>query len=57
LLAASRRLSTSSTTPPRMPSCAVSAGWLNAERERSAEIEEGTPRAEREIQLEPRVAP
>lgn len=27
---------------------------LNAERERSAEIEEGTPRAEREIQLEPR---
>lgn len=30
---------------------------LNAERERSAEIEEGTPRAEREIQLEPRAAP
>jgi membrane protein len=30
---------------------------LNAERERSAEIEEGQPRAEREIQLEPRVAP
>jgi membrane protein len=30
---------------------------LNAERERSAEIEEGTPRAEREIQLEPRSAP
>lgn len=30
---------------------------LNAERERSAEIEEGTPRAEREIQLEPRVVP
>ncbi len=30
---------------------------LNAERERSAEIEEGTPRAEREIQLEPRVEP
>jgi membrane protein len=28
---------------------------LNAERERSAEIEEGVPRAEREIQLEPRV--
>jgi membrane protein len=27
---------------------------LNAERERSAEIEEGRPRAEREIQLEPR---
>jgi membrane protein len=27
---------------------------LNAERERSAEIEEGVPRAEREIQLEPR---
>ncbi|MDX6609393.1 MAG: rane protein [Solirubrobacterales bacterium] len=30
---------------------------LNAERERSAEIEEGLPRAEREIQLEPREAP
>ena len=30
---------------------------LNAERERSAEIEEGTPRAEREIQLEPRDTP
>jgi membrane protein len=30
---------------------------LNAERERSAEIEEGTPRAEREIQLEPRADP
>jgi membrane protein len=30
---------------------------LNAERERSAEIEEGTPRAETEIQLEPRAAP
>ncbi len=30
---------------------------LNAERERSAEIEEGTPRAEHEIQLEPRAAP
>jgi membrane protein len=30
---------------------------LNAERERSTEIEEGTPRAEREIQLEPRAAP
>ena len=30
---------------------------LNAERERSAEIEEGTPQAEREIQLEPRAAP
>jgi membrane protein len=30
---------------------------LNAERERSAEIEEGQPRAEREIQLEPRAAP
>ncbi len=30
---------------------------LNAERERSAEIEEGTPRAEREIQLEPRATP
>jgi membrane protein len=29
---------------------------LNAERERSAEIEEGTPRAEQEIQLEPRQA-
>jgi membrane protein len=30
---------------------------LNAERERSAEIEEGTPRAEQEIQLEPRATP
>jgi len=30
---------------------------LNAERERSAEIEEGVPRAEREIQLEPRDDP
>jgi len=30
---------------------------LNAERERSVEIEEGRPRAEREIQLEPRVEP
>jgi membrane protein len=30
---------------------------LNAERERSAEIEEGTPQAESEIQLEPRAAP
>jgi len=30
---------------------------LNAERERSAEIEEGRPRAEREIQLEPRSEP
>ncbi len=30
---------------------------LNAERERSAEIEEGTPRAEQEIQLEPRAVP
>ncbi len=30
---------------------------LNAERERSAEIEEGLPRAEQEIQLEPRNAP
>ena len=30
---------------------------LNAERERSAEFEEGTPRAEREIQLEPRDTP
>jgi membrane protein len=30
---------------------------LNAERERSAEIEEGRPRAEREIQLEPRARP
>jgi membrane protein len=30
---------------------------LNAERERSREIEEGRPRAEREIQLEPRDAP
>jgi membrane protein len=30
---------------------------LNAERERSAEIEEGLPRAEKEIQLEPRDEP
>jgi membrane protein len=30
---------------------------LNAERERSIEIEEGKPRAEREIQLEPRSEP
>lgn len=30
---------------------------LNAERERSAEIEEGLPRAEQEIQLEPRDEP
>ena len=30
---------------------------LNAERERSVEIEEGRPRAEREIQLEPRAEP
>jgi membrane protein len=30
---------------------------LNAERERSIEIERGTPRAEREIQLEPRSEP
>ena len=30
---------------------------LNAERERGAEFEEGTPRAEREIQLEPRDTP
>jgi membrane protein len=30
---------------------------LNAERERSAEIEEGQPRAEKEIQLEPRDEP
>jgi membrane protein len=30
---------------------------MNAERERSAEIEEGKPRAEKEIQLEPRVEP
>ena len=30
---------------------------LNAERERSAEIEEGRPRAEQEIQLEPRDEP
>ena len=30
---------------------------LNAERERSVEIEEGTPRAEQEIQLEPRTEP
>jgi membrane protein len=30
---------------------------LNAERERSLEIDEGVPRAEREIQLEPRTEP
>jgi membrane protein len=30
---------------------------LNAERERSLEIEEGVPRADREIQLEPRSEP
>ena len=30
---------------------------LNSERERSAELEEGVPRAEREIQLEPRTEP
>jgi membrane protein len=30
---------------------------LNAERERSLELEEGVPRAEREIQLEPRATP
>jgi membrane protein len=30
---------------------------LNAERERSRELEEGVPRAEREIQLEPRAEP
>jgi membrane protein len=30
---------------------------LNAERERSAELDEGRPRAEKEIQLEPRAAP
>jgi len=30
---------------------------LNSERERSAEIEEGVPRAERELQLEPRAEP
>ena len=30
---------------------------LNAERERSAEIEEGKPRADRELQLEPRSEP
>jgi membrane protein len=30
---------------------------LNAERERSAEIAEGVPRAEKEIQLEPRDEP
>jgi membrane protein len=30
---------------------------LNAERERSLELEEGRPRAEREIQLEPRAEP
>jgi membrane protein len=30
---------------------------LNAERERSREIEAGVPRADREIQLEPRAEP
>ena len=30
---------------------------LNAERERGLELEEGGPRAEREIQLEPRAEP
>jgi len=30
---------------------------LNAELERNVEIEEGRPRAEREIQLEPRAQP
>jgi membrane protein len=30
---------------------------LNAERERGLELREGTPRAEREIQLEPRSEP
>jgi len=30
---------------------------LNAERERSAELAEGVPRAERELQLEPRAEP
>jgi membrane protein len=30
---------------------------LNAERERSAELAEGVPRAERELQLEPRDEP
>ena len=30
---------------------------LNAERERGLELQEGTPRAEREIQLEPRSEP
>ncbi len=30
---------------------------LNAERERGLELEEGAPRAEREIQLEPRAEP
>ncbi len=30
---------------------------LNAERERTLELEEGVPRAEREIQLEPRIEP
>jgi membrane protein len=30
---------------------------LNAERERGLELEEGTPRADREIQLEPRSDP
>ena len=30
---------------------------LNAERERGAELSEGVPRAEREIQLEPRGEP
>jgi membrane protein len=38
--------------------CALLLGMeLNAERERSREIEAGMPRAEREIQLEPRDEP
>jgi membrane protein len=30
---------------------------LNSERERNAEIQEGAPRAERELQMEPRSEP
>jgi membrane protein len=41
-----------------LTNCALLFGLeLNAERERSAELEAGVPRAEREIQLEPRSTP
>jgi membrane protein len=41
-----------------LTNCALLFGLeLNAERERSAELEAGVPRAEREIQLEPRSEP